>query len=192
MHLIHRFFWIGSLVVLLGVSAYGQTLHPLVASQGYADLIVVNGKVVSMDDRTIVPNTPGNIYQAMAVKGKKIMALGTNAEIRAISGPATQIIDAGNKTVLPGLIQPHYHLFGTAARRYGPQYGLVDPSVKLTVKAETSAEATAKKLRDTVVNAIAVQDLEKGQWITVSLEEGDENRRGTTYSWLYLGNINRR
>ncbi|MEE8348317.1 MAG: amidohydrolase family protein [Acidobacteriota bacterium] len=192
MYSIYRFLGVTSVVVLLTVSAYGQTLPPLVASQGYADLILVNGKVVSMDDRTIVPNTPGSIYQAMAVKGKHIMALGTDAEMRALAGPDTKTIDVGNKTVLPGLIQPHYHLFGTAARRYGPEFGLVDPSVKLTVKAETSAEATAKKLRDTVVNAIAVQNLEKGQWITVSLQEGDENRRGTTYSWLYLGNINRR
>ena len=120
MHLIHRFLWICSFVVLLSVSAHAQTLHPLVAAQGYADLILVNGNVVSMDDRTIVPNTPGNIYEAMAVKGKTIMALGTNAEIRALAGPATQTIEVGNKTVLPGLIQPHYHLFGTAARRYGP------------------------------------------------------------------------
>jgi hypothetical protein len=192
MHSIHRFLLLCSAVVLLSVSAYGQNLPPLVASQGYADLILVNGKVVSMDDRSIVPNTPGNIYQAMAVKGKKIMALGTNSEIRALAGPATQTLDVGSKTVLPGLIQPHYHLFGTAARRYGPEFGLVDPSVKLTVKAETTAEATAKKLRETVVNAIEVQDLDKGQWITVNLQEGDENRRGTTYSWLYLGNINRR
>ena len=102
MHTIHRILWICFFVGFVPISVYGQILHPQVASQGYADLILVNGNVVSMDDRTIVPNTPGNIYQAMAVKGKRIMALGTNAEIRALAGPATQTIEVGNKTVLPG------------------------------------------------------------------------------------------
>ncbi len=44
-----------------------QELHPLVAQQGYADLVLINGKIASMDDRSIVPNTPGHIYQAMAI-----------------------------------------------------------------------------------------------------------------------------
>lgn len=39
--------------------------------------------------------------------------------------------------------------------------GLVDTSIQLTVKAETSAEATARELRDTLGNTIEVQDLEK-------------------------------
>ena len=192
MHLIRRLFLACFIVALLWVSPYAQSLHPLVAEQGYADLILFNGKVVSMDDRSIVPNTPGNIYEAMAVKGKKIMALGTSDEMRALAGPDTESVDLGRRTLLPGLIQPHYHLFGTAAREYGPQVGLVDPSVKLTVVAEATAEATAKKLRETVINAIQVQNLPKGQWITVRLEEATENRRGTTYSWLYLGKINRK
>ena len=170
MYLIRRFLLACFVVSLLWVSAYPQSLHPLVAEQGYADLILFNGKVVSMDDRSIVPNTPGNIYEAMAVKGKKIMALGTNAEMRALAGPETERVDLGQRTLLPGLIQPHYHLFSTAAREYGPQVGLVDPSVKLTVVAETTAEATAKKLRETVINAIQVQKLPKGQWMTVRLE----------------------
>ena len=101
-------------------------------------------------------------------------------------------MDVGNRTVIPGLIQTHYHLFGGAARTYGPRVGLLDKSVKLTVVAETTAEATAKKIRDTIVNAIRIRRLPQGQWITVDLQEGLENRRGTTYSWLYQGNINRR
>ena len=173
MHLIRRFVLACFIVSLLWVSAYPQSLHPLVAEQGYADLILFNGKVVSMDDRSIVPNTPGNIYEAMAVKGKKIMALGTSAEMRALAGPETESIDLGQRTLLPGLIQPHYHLFGTAATRYGPQVGLVDPSVKLTVVAETTAEATAKKLRETILNAIQVQNLPKGQYsLEISTEQG--------------------
>ncbi len=60
----------------------GQQLPPLVAQQRYADLVMTNGKIVSMDDRSATPDTPGHIYQAMAIKGEKIMALGSDAEMR--------------------------------------------------------------------------------------------------------------
>jgi hypothetical protein len=172
--------------------ALGQQIHPLVGDMGYADLILTNGKIVTMDDRSITPNTPGNIVESMAVKGKRIMAVGSNSEMRELAGPRTRFVDVGNKTVIPGLIQTHYHLFSPAVARYGPELGLTDPSIKLTVVAETTAEATAKKIRETIVNAIQARQLPNGQWITVDLKENDDNRRGTTFSWLYMGSINRR
>jgi len=188
----YKFFVVCLLVLLYPSVGLSQQIPPLVAEQGYADMVLFNGKVVSMDDRSITPNTPGNIAQAMAIKGERIMALGSNAEMRRLAGPKTRFVDVGNRTVIPGLIQTHYHSYGTAARTYGPQLGLVDPSVKLIVVAETTAEATAKKVRDTILNAIRVQQLPDGQWITVDLQENEKNRRGTTFTWLYLGKINRR
>ena len=143
---------------VLGLLSHGfglsQQIPDLVAQHGYADMILVNGKIVTMDDWSVVPNTPGHIFQSMAIKGKKIMALGTDAEMRALAGPQTRVTDVRGKTVIPGLIQTHYHLFGSAASRYGPEVGLVDPSVRLTVVAEDSPEATSRKLRDSIVNAI--------------------------------------
>jgi predicted amidohydrolase YtcJ len=180
---------LGLLYPVVGLS---QGVPALVAEQGYADMILFNGKIVSMDDRSIVPDTPGHIYQAMAIKGKRIMALGTNAEMRRLSGPRTRSLDVGGRSVIPGLIQTHYHTFTSAGGMYGPQVGLVDPSVKLTVEAATTPEATAKKLRDVIVNAIQTQRIPKGRWITVSLVEARENPPGTARTWLYLGRLNRR
>ena len=168
-----------------------QQLPPLVAQQGYADLVLINGKIVSMDDRSIVPNTPGNIYQAMAIKGKRIMALGTNAEMRRLAGPKTRFTDMGNRTVIPGLVQTHYHLFGAAARTYAPRVGLLDKSVKLTVVAETTAEATATKPRDTIFNATQVLRIPIGLRITVDLPQGPPNRRATSHTRRYLGTLSR-
>ncbi len=184
-----------TLVTLLWLShgpGLSQQLPDLVLEQGYADMVLVNGKIVTMDDRSTVPDTPGHIYQAMAIKGKKIMALGSNGDMRRLAGPKTRLVDVGNKTVIPGLVATHYHLFGDAATRYGPSQGLLDPSVKLTVVSDTSAEGTARKIREAIVNAIQVQKIPKGQWLTVALQENDRNPAGTTGTWLYLGNINRR
>ncbi len=189
----NRMFCTLSLVFMLGVGpVLAQQLPDLVAAHGYADMILVNGKIAAMDDRSSTPNSAGQFFQAMAIKGKRIMALGTDAEMRRLAGPRTRLVDVGGKTVLPGLIQTHYHIFGTAARVYGPQVGLVDRSVKLTVVTDTTPEATAKRIRDTILNAIRVQQIPKGKWITVDLQEGPQNRAATTRSWLYMGRLNRR
>ncbi|MBI2822321.1 MAG: hypothetical protein HYX74_08860, partial [Acidobacteria bacterium] len=184
------------LVVLLAalfcpVAGLAQSRSPLVDRMGYADTILINGKIVSMDDRSTTPDTPGHIYQAMAIKGKKIMALGTIDEMKALAGPETRVEDLGGRVMIPGLIQTHFHLFMGAAVRYGPKFGLTDPSVNLTVTAEPSPEATAKKIRDTVVNAIQVQKIPKGQWITLQLQEG-QNVPGTARTWFGKGKLNRR
>jgi len=182
-----------SLIFMIGFGpVLAQQIPDLVAAQGYADMILVNGKIAAMDDRSSTPNSAGQFFQAMAIKGKTIMALGTDSEMRRLAGPKTRFVDVGGKTVLPGLIQTHYHIFGTAARVYGPQVGLVDRSVKLTVVTDTTPEATAKKIRETILNAIRVQQIPKGKWITVDLQEGPQNRAATTRSWLYMGRLNRR
>ena len=189
----NRIFSTLSLVFLLGFGpVLAQQLPDLVAAHGYADMILVNGKIAAMDDRSSTPNSAGQFFQAMAIKGKTIMALGTDAEIRRLAGPNTRLVDVGGKTVLPGLIQTHYHIFGGAVQMYGPQVGLVDQSVNLKVVTDTTPEATAKKIRDTILNAIQVQQIPKGKWISVLLEEGPQNRAATTRSWLYMGSLNRR
>ena len=76
-----RFFTLLFVLFLPHGLGLAQQIPDLVAEQGYADRILVNGKIVTMDDWSIVPNTPGTIVEAMAIKGKKIMALGTNQEM---------------------------------------------------------------------------------------------------------------
>ncbi len=181
-----------TLGLLLPAPGLSQDYTALVEDMGYADTILVNGKIVSMDDRSNVPNTPGNIFEAMAIKGKRIMALGTHEQMQRLAGSRTQTVDMGQRTVIPGLIQTHYHLFTSAARKYGPQFGLTDPSVKLTVVAETTPEATAKRIRDIITNAIRTQNIARGQWISVAVQEGKENLPGTNRTWFYVGKLNRR
>jgi len=67
------------------------------------DLIVINARIVTMD-----PLAP--VVQALAVVGGRVAALGSDADIRALAGPATRVIDAGGRMVLPGLQDTHIHL----------------------------------------------------------------------------------
>jgi hypothetical protein len=73
-----------------------------------ADLLVVYGDVRTMDPRR--PRA-----EALAARGGRIVALGSNAELQGMRGPHTETIDARGATVLPGLIDAHGH-FGHVAR----------------------------------------------------------------------------
>lgn len=49
-------------------------------------------------------------HQAVAVGGERILAVGRNEEISAMIGPATKVIDAAGKLVMPGFNDSHAHL----------------------------------------------------------------------------------
>ena len=68
----------------------------------YPELIVVNGKISTMDAGLTE-------VEAMAVKNNRILELGTNDEIRFLAGPNTKVLDAKGRRVLPGLIDGHTH-----------------------------------------------------------------------------------
>ncbi|MGZ5080213.1 MAG: amidohydrolase family protein, partial [Usitatibacter sp.] len=77
------------------------------AASEQADLILRNGKVVTVDDRF-------TITQAIAIKGERVIATGKNAEIAKLAGPDTRTIDLKGKTVIPGLIDNHAHFMRAA------------------------------------------------------------------------------
>lgn len=77
-------------------------------ANGAADLVIVNGRVLTMDD-----DNPA--AEAVAVKDGAIIAIGDRASIEELKGPATKIVDAQGGSVLPGFIEAHMHLFGGAA-----------------------------------------------------------------------------
>jgi predicted amidohydrolase YtcJ len=67
------------------------------------DLVFSNGKVVTVDDRF-------SIAQAVAIKGDRIVAVGSNQRIASMAGPNTRTLDLRGRTVIPGLIDNHLHL----------------------------------------------------------------------------------
>lgn len=68
-----------------------------------ADLILIHARVLTMDAAN--PHA-----EAVAVAGGKILAIGATAEIAALAGPDTRVIDAAGRSVLPGFVESHLHL----------------------------------------------------------------------------------
>ncbi len=75
---------------------------PALAPAQSADTILVNGKIVTVDDRF-------TIAQALAIRTGRIVKVGTTAEIEALKDAATRTIDLKGRTVIPGLIDNHAH-----------------------------------------------------------------------------------
>src|SRR6266566_9343931 len=73
------------------------------ASARQADLILSNGKIITVDERF-------TIAQAVAIRGDRIVAVGNNQEITQLGGLNTRKIDLKGKAVIPGRIDNHMHL----------------------------------------------------------------------------------
>ena len=69
---------------------------------GTPDLMLVNGRIHTMDARTTVA-------EAIAVRDGRIIAVGTSDTIKPLAGAGTRVIDLAGKTVVPGLIDTHAH-----------------------------------------------------------------------------------
>lgn len=67
-----------------------------------ADIVFVNGKIFTV-------NSGFSIAQAVAIKGDRIVAVGTNSEVKPFAGAGTEVIDLKGKTVLPGINDAHIH-----------------------------------------------------------------------------------
>ena len=92
---------------LFAALAWGQN-RDIAALLGYPQMIVHNAKIIPVDDASFTSNV-GRVVQAMAIRDGKVLAVGTNDEIRALAGPQTQLIDLKGRTVLPGFISVHNH-----------------------------------------------------------------------------------
>ncbi|ETX29742.1 amidohydrolase [Roseivivax isoporae] len=99
------------------------------------DLVVLNGSALTFDDAR--PRA-----EAVAVAGGRILALGDTASIRAMAGPATQVIDAAGGSILPGFIDSHVHLFGGSVELgYLDLFGVAGfDAVTRAVRARAAAE----------------------------------------------------
>ena len=85
-------------------TAVGSSFAPLwaAAQYGRADLVVLGGTFHTMD-----PNLTN--VDAMAVRGDRILALGSQQDIRDLIGPTTRVIRADGMTITPGFIDAHSH-----------------------------------------------------------------------------------
>lgn len=117
-------------VILLAACHSGSSQQPSTAPAS-ADLVVLNG-----DLRTMNPAQPR--ASALAVRGERIVKVGSDADIKPFIGAGTRVVNAAGHTVLPGLIDSHIHAAEGALARGGCSLG----------DEELTIEQAAPRIRD--------------------------------------------
>jgi predicted amidohydrolase YtcJ len=99
-----------------------------VSEEGCADLILINGRVYTLDwgepgpDGTPAADAPREESgwrpdaEAVATKGGEILFVGRTREAMAFQGDATRVVDLAGATVIPGLVDSHTHVYGLGAK----------------------------------------------------------------------------
>jgi len=114
-----------------GSTLFTQTKAP--------DLILVNAKIYTVDSKF-------STAEAVAIADGKFTAAGTTAQIRKLSGLSTRIVDAGGKTIVPGLQDNHLHNAGG-----GPGVDLFNARTLQDVLDRIRARVQEAKAGDVVV-----------------------------------------
>jgi predicted amidohydrolase YtcJ len=112
------------------------------------ELILTNADVVTMDDAR--PTA-----QAVAIAAGRILAVGSAAEIEALKGEATRVVDLGGKTLLPGFVDGHSHFF---------QVALVAGSANVSAPPVGGVSSIAEMVA-TLKDFAATNQLQPGQWL---------------------------
>jgi predicted amidohydrolase YtcJ len=104
-----------------------------------ADLLLLNGKIVTVDPEN-------SVAEAVAMRGNRIEAVGSDEEVSKWIGEGTVVIDLDGKTVLPGLIDSHMHpgsygAFKVRGVQCGPDLEFIEELLEvIKAKAESTPE----------------------------------------------------
>jgi predicted amidohydrolase YtcJ len=90
------------LLTLCALAAAGSTTASAAVD---ADTILLNGRILTVDAQD-------RLAQAVALHDGRILEVGTDAQIRALAGAGTKVIDLQGRTATPGLIDTHAHIAG--------------------------------------------------------------------------------
>lgn len=169
--------WCGVFVIslfALSTIAHGQSAAELASKlerlSAYPDLIVVNAKMHTM-------NAGLTQVQAMAVRNGRIVALGTNDEIRFLAGPKTEVLDVKSRVVLPGLIDGHTHpnlwsgehWLGAEGESTAKRYN--DPQLKMGLAMGNNQTEILRTLEQVIKQRI--QEVGPGKWVLVKVFGGN-------------------
>ncbi len=97
-------------LVLIMIAMLCPTLAAGEAKEPSADLVLVGGKIATLD-----PARPQ--AQALAVRSDRIVAVGDDGRIRALIDPETEVIELDGKRVVPGFIEGHGHFMALGEAR---------------------------------------------------------------------------
>jgi predicted amidohydrolase YtcJ len=100
---IHRRTFLKGSAVVLGSAVLLPGLSACSGSAEEETIVFTGGTVLTVDDKF-------SAAEALAIRGNKILAVGTDTEVRDAAGKNSTIVNLNGRTVLPGFIDPHTHV----------------------------------------------------------------------------------
>jgi hypothetical protein len=133
---------LAALVLPFLAAACARPAGPAAPPGGAADLVLTGGAILTMS-----PTLPR--AEALAIRGGRIAAVGTAAEVGRFIGPGTRVVDLHGRTVTPGLVDAHCHLAG-----------LGEALESLSLRGLRGVDAVAQAV------TASARDRHPGEWIT--------------------------
>jgi predicted amidohydrolase YtcJ len=131
-----------ALIAAFFATVLGFGLSPSATKIESADLVFKNGNIYTVNER--LPKA-----EAVAVKGDRIVFVGSNRGAERYVGSKTRVIDLHGQTMVPGMTDAHHHLSGVGFRE-----------MRLNLEGITSLEAFLAKVKE------RVDQKKPGEWIT--------------------------
>ena len=141
-------------VVMLLITCGIMTFPALLSAQA-PNYIFHNGKILTVDNNF-------SIAQAVAVTGNQITAVGTDTAVLATAGQNTQKIDLKGRTVIPGLIDTHRHMYSYAEGSFGR---LLTPEQRRRYPLSWNGVTTKEDVVNQVRGGIALYKPAPGKWM---------------------------
>ena len=132
---------LATLLVLTLVTACAPSGDPPDKSADAADLVLVNGNVVTLD-------AADTEAEALAAKDGRIVAVGSRADVEPLIGEATRVLDLEGRLAIPGFIEGHAHFMSVG-----------DAKLQLNLAQAQTWDDVVAMVADTVAEA------EPGEWI---------------------------
>jgi len=133
------------IAVIAGYVLLGRRQQETPPPEGYADMILMNGNVLTVDSKD-------SVEEAVAVKDGRILAAGSNRKLKQLIGPSTKQVDLKGKTVTPGLVDSHLHMHYYGKQFQDRLFDIRFPTVKTR---DELIQAVQKRLATAV----------KGEWV---------------------------
>src|SRR5260370_31813873 len=129
-------------VFLIMLSILLFSLSPANTKLDPADVVFINGNIYTVNEKQ--PRA-----EAVAVKGDRIIFVGSNAAVKKYQGANTRIVDLHGSTMVPGMTDAHYHFIGVGQRE-----------MNLNLEGITNLEDFLAKVKERVDKA------KPGEWVT--------------------------
>jgi predicted amidohydrolase YtcJ len=149
------------------------------AAEDPAEVVVLNGKVVTMDGASTVA-------EAVAIRNGRFVYVGGNAGARAHIGITTRVLDARGKTVLPGLIETHTHAIGVARGEAEQQFRQLSSMAEITEWVRQKAAITKPGVWIRIPR-VDLTRFKEGRFPTRQELDAMVADRPVVFDWMYAG-----